>query len=346
MSWHGAALLALVARHGLGPGPVIAVDSALSATWRRLAALGDRAICLFPPRAPASAPFGERFFGLPREGPPIHLADAPLDLAPGSQVGTDTGAKLRRVDDLFGTLDACAAIVAADREFNAGIIAGATGLIRRTRPVLLLEGIGAERPGFAAAMGELGYAALVVAASPPRQARLAVQPPAPGGPDPGWDAVCTACLLAPAPVAAALVSAGNAAGPPVPATVVVPCDDRLPSRGFYATETNGAAAWRWTGPGESAAAVLPIETPGTYDLAVRLVGYRRPALAAARLRVNRQEIACRRIEADLVGRIEIPARGFRGWIELELLHGPTESPSAADPRRLGLCVTAFIFRPA
>jgi len=153
----------------------------------------------------------------------------------------------------------------------------------------------------------------------------------------------TAVITSPEMLARALPST---LGPPPDHILFVPCDGELPARGLYPAETDGTDSWRWSGPDRSVLTRLSVERPGRYEVAVRLVGYRKPALAEAQMRIDGRAVPCRRIGDELVGQATIAEAGFRGWFELEIRTGPTERPTASDDRLLGLCIRGFFIRPA
>jgi hypothetical protein len=248
--------------------------------------------------------------------------------------------KLRRADDLFQSLANCALLAVADTRFNAEIVRGASRLIARATPLLMVEteGLGQD--------DRIEQLKAIASIEPLRSYRLFDGDLRPGIEFGGSSVFLfvpdhlTGTLLASEPLPAAASGIG-----------FVACDRDLPAEGLHAAETNGVDWWRWSGPARLIRALLPVGEPGVYDITLRIVAFRRPAIGEFAVRVGGVPVPARLEVGDGAAALSFQARvdrcGFRGWIDLAIRHGACERAEAPeDLRMLGLCLGGFLVRPA
>ncbi len=116
--------------------------------------------------------------------------------------------------------------------------------------------------------------------------------------------------------------------------------------GWYAPESSGAGEWRWM-KGNSLTVLPPAEGPTRLLLQVGLPGESVAGGAIIRVRLNGREVDSLPATAEFFERsweVTPAARGARN--ELELSVDRTATPSAGDPRELGLRLQAISWGPA
>lgn len=302
--------------------------------------------CATDPPAPPFLALGERDETWRRSHPLPWPAPAPApDIV------------LRRLDTLLDARRPPGLLVIEAPEEAPAILRGARGLLAGPgAPAIVLDLAAApaeSRAALAAACGEaLGAdhtwhdALLMPFPDAPACAAMAAQC--------GEHAICAL----PRPAApASLLDALRRTGwrcpvPPDPErgqAVSVPFDADLACAGFYPPESEGDTSWRWSGPGASAAFLLPWPGPGAWRLVLHVFNWG-AAGSASDLRVLHDGRKLRLLDAGeghaAYAGITLADDAPPAPLAIELVTPPPRRASDWDSRRLGINLTRCVLSPA
>lgn len=241
-----------------------------------------------------------------------------------------------------------------DQELTQDQIVGAFTTITTDRPVLTFYPARGDRRGLLRSIDALGYRVFDLAG------RTAAADCTEAETDFGWIALpedkvgivenCASRQLDESDLSGSSMPRQwrlrDALGLPANALIVkkmqIPAKDIIGVSDVYPLENEGTHSWRWLGPRPRSRIAIPCPLPGLYKIELEITGcHLETGLAGSRILAEGREVQAEisdAIPAKIAFVGQLPASGYAGYMEVDIVNGGTTRATKSDSRTLRICV--------